>query len=136
MKTTLLFFIAFKYSQKRIFYRLWIKGGDSFPDWKFGVAALSTGNGKDSAFEEDDRENLSVDIEDRVAGLPKDVPDTEDNPTPRSDDADVFQEDIDDGCWWRLQFKWKINIYASNWLKISNNLKCVFQFVISLPRRP
>ena len=48
---------------------MWIKGGDSFPDWKFGAAALPTGNGKDSAFEEDDRENLSVDIEDLVAGL-------------------------------------------------------------------
>ena len=93
---------------------MWINGGDSFPAWKFGVAALSTGNGKESAFEEEDRENLSVDIEDRVAGLPKAVPDTADNPTPRSDEADVFQEDVDDECWWWLQFKWKNNISAGN----------------------
>ena len=89
---------------------MWIKGGDSFPACKFGVTALSKGNGKDSAFEEEDRENLSVDIEDLVAGLPKDVPDTDDNPTPRSDEADVFQEDVDDGGWWRLHCKWKDNI--------------------------
>ena len=98
---------------------MWIKGGDSFPAWKFGAAALSTGNGKDSAFEEEDRENLSVDIEDLVAGLPKDVPDTDDNPTPRSDEADVFQEDVDDGGWWRLHCKWKDNILTNNWRTIS-----------------
>ena len=112
--TTTIIFIALKKYQKRLFYRLWIKGGDSFPAWKSGAAALSTGNGKDSAFEEEDRENLSVDIEDRVAGLPKDVPDTDDSPTPRSDEADVFQEDVDDECWWWLQFEWKSNNSASN----------------------